>query len=51
MVGNAIATLFGKQNDAPLGAALAVATMGAVAVLVGLILVAARASGLWRNRS
>ncbi len=51
MVGNAIATLFGKQNDAPLGAALAVATMAAVAALVGLILVAARASGLWRSRS
>ena len=51
MVGNAIATLFGKQNDAPLGAALAVATMGAVAALVGVILLAARASGLWRSRS
>jgi len=51
MVGNAIATLFGKQNDAPLGAALAVATMGAVAALVGVILVGARASGLWRSRA
>ena len=50
MVGNAIATLFGKQNDAPLGAALAVATMGAVALVVAAILVAARASGLWRRR-
>ena len=50
MVGNAIATLFGKQNDAPLGAALAVATMGAVAALVAVILVAARATGLWRSR-
>ena len=51
MVGNAIATLFGKQNDAPLGAALSVATMGAVALSVGAILVAARASGLWRARA
>ena len=51
MVGNAIATLFGKQNDAPLGAALAVATMGAVALSVGAMLVAARASGLWRARA
>jgi spermidine/putrescine transport system permease protein len=50
MVGNAIATLFGKQNDAPLGAALAVATMGAVMVLVATILVAARISGVWRQR-
>ena len=51
MVGNAIATLFGKQNDAPLGAALAVATMGAVAALVGVMLIAARATGLWRSRA
>ncbi len=51
MVGNAIATLFGKQNDAPLGAALAVATMGAVMVLVAAILAAARLSGLWRRRA
>ena len=50
MVGNAIATLFGKQNDAPLGAALAVATMGAVAALVAAILITARATGLWRSR-
>lgn len=49
MVGNAIATLFGKQNDAPLGAALAVATMGAVALAVAVVLVAARAAGLWRR--
>ncbi len=51
MVGNAIATLFGKQNDAPLGAALAVATMGAVALSVGAILATARLSGLWRRRA
>lgn len=51
MVGNAIATLFGKQNDASLGAALAVATMGAVTAAVGMILVAARVSGLWRSRT
>jgi spermidine/putrescine transport system permease protein len=51
MVGNAIATLFGKQNDAPLGAALAVSTMGAVALSVGAILALARASGLWRRRA
>lgn len=50
MVGNAIATLFGKQNDAPLGAALAIATMGAVMLLVATILVSARLSGLWRQR-
>jgi len=51
MVGNAIATLFGKQNDGPLGAALAVVTMGAVALTVGAILAAARTSGLWRARA
>ena len=48
MVGNAIATLYGKQNDAPLGAALSVATMGSVAAAVGLTLTAARLSGVWR---
>ena len=48
MVGNAIASLFGKQNDAPLGAALSVATMGAVAIVAGLVLLGARATGLWR---
>lgn len=51
MVGNAIGTLFGKQNDAPLGAALAVATMGAVMLLVAAILAAARLSGAWRRRA
>ncbi len=51
MVGNAIATLFGKQNDAPLGAALAVVTMGSVALMVGLIVGGLRLGGLWRARS
>ena len=48
MVGTAIATLFGKQNDAPLGAALSVITMAAVAITVALVLGVARGSGLWR---
>jgi spermidine/putrescine transport system permease protein len=48
MVGTAIATLFGKQNDAPLGAALSVVTMAAVAITVALVLGGARGSGLWR---
>jgi spermidine/putrescine transport system permease protein len=49
MVGNAIATLFGKQNDAPLGAALAVVTMGAVSLCVLALLAGLRALGLWRR--
>ena len=48
MVGNAIATLYGKQNDAPLGAALSVTTMVSVAVAVGLTVAAARLTGVWR---
>lgn len=48
MVGSIIATLFGKQNDAPLGAALSVLTMGSVALVVACVLAGARTSGLWR---
>jgi spermidine/putrescine transport system permease protein len=51
MVGTAIASLFGKQNDAPLGAALSVATMGTVGLAVALALTAVRRGGLvgWRG--
>jgi spermidine/putrescine transport system permease protein len=38
MIGNAIQSLFGRQNDAPLGAALSVVMMLAVALLSGLFL-------------
>jgi spermidine/putrescine transport system permease protein len=48
MVGSIIATLFGKQNDAPLGAALSVLTMGTVALVVAIVLAGARLSGMWR---
>jgi spermidine/putrescine transport system permease protein len=38
MIGNVIETMFGKGNNAPLGAALSVVMMGIVAVLVSLAL-------------
>ncbi len=49
MVGTAIASLFGKQNDAPLAAALSVATRLAVGMCMALVLGAARLGGLWRG--
>ena len=48
MVGTAIASLFGKEANAPLGAALSVATMLAVALVAVLVVGTARVSGLWR---
>lgn len=48
MVGSIIATLFGKQNDAPLGAALSVVTMCVVTLFVAFILASARVTRLWR---
>jgi ABC-type spermidine/putrescine transport system permease subunit I len=38
MIGNAIQSLFGRQSDAPLGAALSVVMMAAVTLLVCLFL-------------
>jgi spermidine/putrescine transport system permease protein len=38
MVGNAIQSLFGRQNDAPLGAALSIVMMLTVTLLVCLVL-------------
>jgi spermidine/putrescine transport system permease protein len=40
MIGNVIETMFGKGNNAPLGAALSVVMMGSVALLVSLALYA-----------
>ena len=47
MVGNVIQSLFGKANDAPLGAALSILTMGVVTLLVcALLWVGATRRGL-----
>jgi spermidine/putrescine transport system permease protein len=50
MIGNAIASLFGKQNDMPLGAALSIATMISVTIVLALAALTARLSGLWPGR-
>lgn len=51
MIGTAIASLFGKEGNAPLGAALSLVMMLAICAVLAAIWAFLRCAGLWRPRA